>query len=82
MGATVRRRRRTNVSSPGVAAQQDVVGIFPNAAAVVRLVGKVLAEQHEEWQAARQLAGRQLLVPPRCTPLDGTQLWSVNGVCW
>ena len=56
-----------------------MVGIFPARDSLIRLVGAVLAEQHDDWIEGRRYLGLDVLARSRLTLINDQQDQEVKG---
>jgi transposase-like protein len=64
-------------SNKEIKRRADVVGIFPNDAAIVRLVGALMLEQSDEWAVSRRYFSLESLA--KLTDTQPRQLAAVAG---
>ena len=57
----------------------EVVGIFPNEAAIIRLVGAILLEQNDEWAVQRsRYMTLETIAPIADDPIIGLPPWRTD----
>ena len=73
------RHRRVERLNREIRRRTDAVGIFPDRPSIIRLVGAVLAEQHDEWAEGRRYFGLDLLTRCRTATDPTTDLQRPGG---
>ena len=74
-------RRRIERLNKEVKRRADVVGIFPNEASIIRLIGAVLLEQNDEWQIQHRFMQVEAMAEISVPPIDADQTVPILAAC-